>query len=254
MNDQEFRLLQQIEGSHWWFVGKRQILRALLGETGRGERVLDLGCGTGGVLRDWMSRNRCVGIDRSQLALQICRERGFGNLVRADLSAPPVRPGSVDALLLLDVVEHIDGDRALLRSAARLTRAGGRVVVSVPAFQWLWSRHDETFEHRRRYSARGLESLVREAGLVPERLTFTNFLVFPAAATWRLLSSRLGRGRFAPRHDFWPIPGWLNEALVRVYAIEGWLLRRTDLPIGLSVACVARVPERTAADEDRDAA
>ncbi|MBW2386142.1 MAG: class I SAM-dependent methyltransferase [Deltaproteobacteria bacterium] len=245
MNDSEFRLLQEIEESHWWFVGKRYLLRALLGEPREHERMIDLGCGTGGILRDWMSRSRCVGVDRSELALQICKDRGFPTLARANLTALPFREGAFDSLLLLDVIEHLDDDRSFLRQASALCREGGRVVVAVPAFQFLWSQHDETFEHRRRYSARGLEAVVRDAGLVPERLTYTNLAVFPVAAVWRVLSYRLGLGRFAPRHDFWPIPSWLNALLIRAYAIEGWLLQRVNLPVGVSLVCIARVPEDT---------
>lgn len=241
MNDREFRLLEEIEEDHWWFVGKRQLLRSLLADSHAGERVLDLGCGTGGILRDLMPHFRCVGMDRSELGLRICRDRGFGNLTRGDLREIPFRSSSFDTVLLMDVIEHLDDDEDLLRRAAELLDAGGRIVVSVPAFQWLWSQHDVTFQHRRRYTARSLECAVRRAGLVPERVTYTNFAVFPVAAVWRSLSRRTGLARIAPPHDFWPAPRWLSALLAVVYAFEGWLLRRLNLPVGVSVACIARV-------------
>jgi len=114
------------------------------------------------------------------------------------------------------------------------------MIIAVPAFQALWSQHDETFEHRRRYTGKQLEAVARAAGLEPERTTYTNTIVFPAAAVWRLFSYRLGLGRFAPKHDFWAIPRWLNSLLIRAYRLEAWLLRRVDLPFGVSVVCVAR--------------
>ena len=154
VNDEEFHLLDEIEESHWWFVGKRILLRSLL----------------------------------------------------ADI-AP-----------------------------------GGRMVVAVPAFQLLWSRHDVTFEHHRRYSASQLVDVVRRAGLEPERTTCTNFILFPIAALWRILSHRLGVGRFAPKHDFWPVPSWLNAVLAGLYRLEAWWLRRADVPFGVSVLCIARRP------------
>jgi hypothetical protein len=129
-----------------------------------------------------------------------------------------------------------------LRAASQLVARGAQVVVAVPAFQLLWSQHDEIFEHRRRYSASQLEAVIRAAGLNPERTTYTNSLIFPVAAFWRILSYRLGLGRFAPKHDFWPIPGWLNSLLLHFYRLEAWLLERRDLPIGVSVVCVARRP------------
>jgi hypothetical protein len=116
------------------------------------------------------------------------------------------------------------------------------MLVSVPAFSLLWSRHDETFEHRRRYTARSLESAMRAAGLELEHTTYTNFFVFPVAAVWRVLSYRLGLGRMGPRHDFWPIPRFVNRLLVQLYALEARMLRRVRLPFGVSVACMGRRP------------
>jgi SAM-dependent methyltransferase len=242
LNDQEFRLLDEIEESHWWFVGKRLILRALFDSYPKGLRFLDLGCGTGGILRDWMGDNTCLGVDRSPLALKICKKNGFGSLVRGDLTQLPLRPDSFDIVMLMDVIEHLPDDVGFLRDVSRVCSKGGRVVIAVPAFQLLWSQHDVTFEHHRRYSASQLEKVARAAGLEPERITFTNSLLFPVALVWRLLSYRLGLGRFAPKHDFWPIPRWLNALLTQLYKVEAWLLRRMDLPVGVSVVCIARKP------------
>lgn len=241
MNDREFELLDRIEDNHWWFVGKRKILNSLLEKDLSSGRMLDLGCGTGGVLRDWMARRPCIGSDRSELALKICRSRGFETLVRADLNQLPFKEESFDTILLLDVIEHLDDDVAFLKRVAPLSTPGARVVIAVPAFQFLWSKHDETFEHRRRYSARQLDSVIRSAGLIPERTTYTHSLIFPLAAIWRTLSYRLGLGRFAPNTDFWPLPGWLNGLLAGVYNLEAWLLRRFDLPVGVSLVCIARI-------------
>jgi SAM-dependent methyltransferase len=240
VNDREFELLDRIEEDHWWFAGKRKILNALLlRDPGRG-RLLDLGCGTGGVLRSWMSRRPCVGTDRSKLALEICRRRGFDTLVRSDLNHLPFPEGCFDTVLLLDVIEHLDDDVGFLREVARLAAPGGRIVIAVPAFQWLWSQHDETFEHRRRYSAGQLESVIRSSGLILERRTYTNGLLFPVAAVWRILSYRLGLGRWAPETDFWGLPKWLNALLSRLYDFEALLLARFDLPVGVSLVAIAR--------------
>lgn len=240
MNDADFRLMDSIEEDHWWFVGKRLILRAVLDARTDGARILDLGCGTGGVLRDRGERDRCFGVDRSRLALRMCARRGLDALACGDLDRIPLKQGSFGTVLTLDVIEHLDDDVAFLRAAAELCTPDGRLVISVPAFQLLWSKHDEAFEHRRRYSARTLRAAVERAGLVVERMTYTNMLVFPVAAVWRILSYRLGLGKYAPENDFWPVPGWLNALLTLQYRFEAWLLRRVDLPVGVSVLCVAR--------------
>ncbi len=194
------------------------------------------------MLRDWTGRCPCVGIDRSQLALNICAKRGFSMLTRGDLTRLPFRAESFDTVLILDVIEHLENDVAFLRNAKEICSVDGRMVIAVLAFQLLWSQHDTTFEHRRRYSARRLSAVVRAAGLIAERTTYTNFLIFPVATLWRLLSYRLGFGRFAPKHDFWLLPGWLNRLLAQLYRFEAWLLERFDLPVGVSLVCVARKP------------
>jgi len=242
MNDAEFKLHGEIEEDHWWFVGKRLILRALFEPEVEQERVLDLGCGTGGILRHWAQRCRCVGIDVSELALEISRRKGVRALARGDLNRLPFRDHSFDTVLALDVLEHLDDDVRFLAGASRVCAPGGRMILSVPAFQLLWSKHDESFLHKRRYTARQLERVVRRAGLIPERTTYTNFWVFPVAAVWRLISYRLGVGRFAPRTDFWKLPRPLNQLLVGIYRLEARMLRRVNLPVGVSAVCVARKP------------
>jgi SAM-dependent methyltransferase len=255
LNDAEVRLHERIEDDHWWFVGKRLLLDAILRRCPAYDRLLDLGCGTGGVLRDQMARSHCVGIDRSQLALRVCQSRGFTSLARADLTRLPFQSQSFDVVVLLDVLEHLDDDVGFLRAASRICTPGGRMVISVPAFQWLWSQHDETFEHRRRYTAQRLEEVVRAAGMLPERTTYTNSLVFPVAAVWRPASYRLGLGRLAPRTDFWDLGEWPNRCLVALYRLEAWLLERVDLPVGVSVVCVARPgPEARRAGSSNSAA
>jgi SAM-dependent methyltransferase len=252
VNDSEFELLDQIEDDHWWFVGKRLILRSILKRERGSGRMLDLGCGTGGVLRDMSESYTCYGTDRSRVGLEVCAKKGMRDLVRSDLSAVPFADQAFDVVLALDVIEHLDDDVGFLAAARRLCRPGGRIVVAVPAFQLLWSAHDETFEHRRRYTAPGLARVIRDAGFVPERTTYAHSFVFPVAAVWRILSYRLGLGRFAPKHDFWPIPRPLNRALVAAYRLEAWLLGRIRLPFGVSAVCVARVPVNEDADPKSD--
>ena len=242
MHDEELHLLDQLEDEHWWFVGKRQILRAVLSPYSLGKRFLDLGCGTGGVLRDWTTQSYCVGLDRSAVALQHCHERGLTALAQGDVLKLPFRRSSFDTVVMMDVLEHLEDDVAFLREASDVCVPNGHMVISVPAFQLLWSQHDETFMHYRRYTASGLQRVIREAGLDVERITYTNSLLFPLAAAWRILSYRLGLGRLAPKTDHWQVPGWLNRLLIAVYRLEARMLRQFKLPLGVSVMCVARKP------------
>src|SRR5437764_731092 len=175
--------MYQIENHHWWFVGKRLLVAVLLGEVldTRGLRILDIGCGTGAVLAHLKERARAVGVDHSPLALAYCRKRGLALLACADGERLPFVPASFDVILMLDVLEHAIDDVGLLRAVGALLRPGGMVLVSVPAFQGLWSPHDEVLHHLRRYTARGLRRVMNEAGFVVERLTYTNVAAFPPA-------------------------------------------------------------------------
>src|SRR5262249_49922943 len=155
------------EASHWWFRGKRLLLDALLAHSvaQTGLRFLDIGCGTGGVLQGLARRGSVVGVDRNELALRFCRDNGLRSGVLGDALDLPFRTGSFDVCVMMDVLEHVDAEDALLQAVRRVLRPGGSLLVSVPAFQALWSQHDVTFEHRRRYRRRQLEDRIREAGL-----------------------------------------------------------------------------------------
>lgn len=241
MHPEEFRQMQALEENHWWFHGKRLLLRALLAQVGQreGRRMLDIGCGTGGVLKVLAGRGTIVGIDLDDLALAFCREKGLDDVARASALQLPFASGCFDVCVMMDVLEHVDEEGALLAEVRRVLRPGGAVIVSVPAFALLWSQHDVTFEHRRRYRRGQLEARLREAGLRVEWSSYTNFFVFPPTFVWRALRRW---GGVAPdrRTDFFTLPRLLNQALIATYRCEAALLRHIPLPFGVSVACVAR--------------
>jgi len=241
MHPEEFREMEALEEGHWWFRGKRLLLETLLDRaaTTSSSRMIDVGCGTGGVLQALAGHGLTVGIDRAEVALRFCREKGLTAVVLGSALELPFATGSFDVCTMMDVLEHVDDEQAPLAEARRILRPGGALVVSVPAFDALWSQHDVTLEHRRRYRKPQLVSVVRQAGLTVEWCSYTNFFVFPPALAWRLLRRWAG---VAPgmRTDFWNAPAALNAALVGTYRAEATWLRRFALPFGVSVACIAR--------------
>jgi SAM-dependent methyltransferase len=241
MEAAEIDEMRAFEDGHWWFVGKRLLVAALLeGELAPAERrVLDVGCGTGGVLAHLAGRSATFGVDRSPRALEHCRARGIERVACAEAGGLPFAPASFDVVLLLDVLEHVPDEAALLGAVRRLLRPKGVVLVSVPAFQFLWSTHDDVLMHLRRYTAGGLRRALERGGFSVRRLTYTNVAAFAPALVVRGMLQRLGVPR-ARGTDFRTHARWVNRALLATYELEAALLRRRGrLPVGLSVAAVA---------------
>lgn len=240
MQTEEYARLFEHEDRYWWFVGRRRLaLRLLEAALAQGSRVLDLGCGTGAVLAEVSQRYEASGLDRSELALAFSAKRGLRRLVLGDGSCLPFAAGVFDGIVALDIFEHIEDDRTAFAEAFRVLSPGGALVLSVPAFRWLWGPHDVALMHQRRYRLRQVVCELESAGFVVEHSSYSVFLLFPAVMLVRL-RDKLRRG--PAKVDLPPVPDWLNRLLIRVQDWEGrWCVRRR-LPWGSSVVAVARKP------------
>jgi SAM-dependent methyltransferase len=223
---------------HWYFRGRLAVLLAALQQVlpPPPRRILELGCGTGNVLQALGRFGEAVGVERDPDLRAVGRAAGLDIRPGALPDDIPVADGWADAVLLLDVVEHLDDDLAGVRAAGRAARSGGVVVVSVPAYAWLWSGHDVALGHRRRYTARQLRALLTAAGLRVEHVGYFNTLLFPAIAAVRLAKRLAGRGG----HDLHRPSALVNAALTRLFALERHVVLRPGLPFGTSVLAVAR--------------
>jgi SAM-dependent methyltransferase len=219
------------------------------GEHGRegadgARRVVDVGCGTGIVLREypWQARVLC-GCDASNTALAFTRRRGIGDLVRGDVTALPFLTDSVDVLLALDVIEHLDDDAAALRDLARVLRPGGHLLLHVPAFNVLWSDKDDINQHRRRYRRSLLLRRVREAGLEPVSSGYLNAVLFPvglARGMWQRVRRPDPQATTMFLDRLYYPSGIVNRVMTSLLTAETHLVRW--LPFGMSLLCVARKP------------
>jgi SAM-dependent methyltransferase len=232
------------EDRHWWFRGRRRIvaslLRSLLG--GRNDlRLLEIGCGTGGMLPVLAAHGRVTGIDPSEDAIRYSRQRHGrqAELLRVDFPAELPPGGGFDVVALFDVLEHLEDDVLALRRAGSLLTAGGLLVATVPAHRFLWSPHDVINHHRRRYARRELCSRIRDAGLRIERVSYFNMFLFPAVLLARLVR-RGAAGTREGESDFKVVPRPLNAFLTWLFGGERFLLRLTNLPFGVSLLAVAR--------------
>jgi SAM-dependent methyltransferase len=234
--------MYECEDRYWWFLGRKvilaEVLRALL-PPGRSRRVLDVGCGSGATLVVLQEFGPVMGLDPAWLALQFCRERGLRDLLQGEASFLPLQAGRVDLLTLLDVLEHIPDDHAALRELHRVLAPDGWLLLAVPAYQFLWSEHDEALSHCRRYTAPELRAKVEEAGFTVVRLSYAITALFPLAVVFRL-AQRLLKRRREPKTALIEPPGLINRFFYRTLVWEARWLRFRNLPCGLTVLCAAR--------------
>jgi SAM-dependent methyltransferase len=216
----------------WRLYGRRQ--------PDREPCILDVGCGTGVTGLSFAGEGRVFGVDSSALAVDFARRRGLQRLAQSVGEGLPFTSGQFDLITSSDVLEHIQDDEAVLREMARVARPGGLLVIVVPAFPSLWSNRDERLQHKRRYRTEELSARVARAGFHVLRSSYCDSFLFPPL--WLLVKTRLLTGQdpamrldVAPRTALDPL--WLTLARV-----ERSLLRRFDLPAGVSALCIARRP------------
>jgi len=242
VNTEEYERMYRLEDSYWWFVGRHNLILSYLRPLYRARtdlRVLDIGCGTGAMSRKLGEFGQVVSADFSPHALEFSRRRGLQHLCAADAMRLPFRDGSFDAVVALDLLEHLCDDGKALREFRRVLKPGGRLVASVPAYQALWSSHDVALMHHRRYVARELGDRCSAAGFAVERLTYVMTLLFPLMWLARRACAFHGS---SPKAGLPPVPGLVNRALIGMLSIENGVVRRVRLPFGGTVFCAARRP------------
>jgi len=241
MNPDVYRQMAQTEDDHWWFVGRRAIISAVIESLSlpNRARILEIGAGTGGNLE---MLGRFGEVSASELD-DFAREhaiRKTGIQVRKarlpDLL--PFQAGHFDLICLFDVLEHVEDDVGALRAITPFLKPQGRVLITVPAHQWLWSVHDAELHHFRRYSAQQLQRVISLAGYRAAKLSYFNAILFPLVAVSRLadrlLSRRNATGAGMP-------PGLLNAFLRALLSMEAHLITRARIPFGVSLLALLEI-------------
>jgi SAM-dependent methyltransferase len=242
MKDHTYPIMFRIEESHWWYTGRRKILSSFVEDicrrvTDRRPRILDVGCGTGANLLMLSKYGDAEGVDVSEDALAFCRERGLENVKLGAAEELPYDDGTFDLVTALDVVEHLDDDLAGLREMRRVLRPGGRVLLFVPTFMFLWGLQDDVSNHRRRYRMPELGRVLEQAGFEIERTTYANITFFMPILAMRKLMRLTGIKAESENNIN---VSALNGVLARMLGAESFVLRYMNIPFGVSGLCVAR--------------
>lgn len=244
MLDYTYGILYQEEEHHWWLASRREMVldwvrRRYSGQPGI--TILDAGCGTGLMMREMQPLGEVHGVDISEEALRFCRQRGLDRVYRADLAELPFEPGTFDLVTAVDVIEHMENDLSAMREWNRVLKPGGRMVIFVPAHQWLWSLQDEISGHFRRYTRPSLASLVGASGMRVERITYVSTFLFPVIVLGRQwLKFKRRRQEVTTENTLHPT--WANGILRRIFEAEIPTLRLGNFPFGASILCVAVKP------------
>lgn len=233
-----------VDEHHWWYRGRRRVIRAELDKLALPPRarVLDAGCGSGRTLQELVDYGEVSGIELDADAAQLARSRGLGTVEVGRLEELPWNDDTFDLITCLDVIEHVADDARALRELRRVCRPGGWLLVTVPAYQALWSLHDEANHHYRRYSRASLRAAAAAGGWNVERLSSFNSLLLGPAAAVRLAQRHVGTHN-GYTNDLALGPAWLNDVLERPLEWEAaWLSRGRTLPLGLSLLALLRRP------------
>ncbi|HVU25126.1 MAG TPA: class I SAM-dependent methyltransferase [Opitutus sp.] len=241
MNASEYANLDALEREHWYYSGKRVLVRHWLercGALGAEKTLLDCGAGTGRFAEEMAAHCRVLVLDDHEESLRLLRERfSPEQVLRVSATGIPLPDRAVDAITALDVLEHIEDDRGAVREMHRVLRPGGVLVATVPASMALWSDWDVALHHFRRYDRPGLRALFA----APDaweivHVNYTNVLVWPAV--WAVRKWRGWRGGAGTRGEDVVPPAWLNGLLRRVFVATGKM--RAPFPFGVSLLLVAR--------------
>ena len=243
MQQHTYAILNRVEDSHWWFVGRRLILESFLREmvekipNSKSQiRILDVGCGTGANLEMLADFGAAEGVDISDEALEFCRAKGL-KTHKGLAEKLPFPDESFDIVTALDVVEHLDDDVAGLKEMHRVLKRGGKTLIFVPAFMWLWGVQDDVSNHRIRYTKKQIVERLQKADFEIERATYANITFFTPILAGRTLMKLTG---IKPESENNVNVSALNGVFGKLFGAEKFWLKNFNFPFGVSIVIVAK--------------
>lgn len=231
--------LYTLEEKHWWHISKRNMVSSLISKyiTNKNPQILDIGCGTGKNVEMLSRIGTAWGLDNSVDAIEFCRKRGLKNIKLGQSSKTGFENSSFDAVTLLDVLEHVDEDPTL-KEIRRILRDNQFLIITVPAFSWLWSKWDQVLHHKRRYTKQSLRKVLERNNFKIEKISYMySFLVLPALLI-RFIKSLFFKDYYPS--DFKLSSPSVNNLLIRISNIERFFIENANIPFGTSLVCIAK--------------
>ncbi|AKG23003.1 class I SAM-dependent methyltransferase [Calothrix sp. 336/3] len=235
------------EDKHWWFVGRRCIIDQRISQIKlpNHPQILEVGCGTGGNLQMLANHGELAAMELDESACHLANQRGVTPVKLGSLPDNIPFNQQFHLILMLDVLEHLDDDLAALQAIFSRLKPGGKLLITVPAYQFLWSQHDVINHHKRRYVMRSLARVVKNAGYVIEYRSYFNTFLFPVVAIIRWLKNILDIQDNPSQTSELTIPRKpINQLLSHLFASEGYLMKLFPLPFGVSILMVAEKPQK----------
>ncbi|MBL0373795.1 class I SAM-dependent methyltransferase [Rhizobium sp. KVB221] len=239
MEQTAYREMAATEQAHWWFLARRKIIADTIKSFNLPphSKILEVGAGTGGNLKLLQRFGDLSAVEMDDYARAYATQvSGVGVEYGLLPNSLPTFPHNFQLICMFDVLEHVEKDFESLKVLATRLNPGGRILITVPAYPWMWTDHDAVLHHHRRYTRTTLSNVINRAGLQLDRLTNFNTLLFPAAIAARLVGNALGK-KGSPGSSL--PPRFVNSAFETIFKSEAPMLRRLNLPFGLSLMAVA---------------
>ncbi len=246
MDKNEYKVMNDIENNNWWFVGKsiliNTICKQLFQTHSKGRRLLDLGSGTGAVLNILGKYGDAYGTEISTEAIGYLKEKKLHDIVLSDANKPlPLKSNSFTFITCLDVLEHLDNDSLLINEMYRICSPGGYVVITVPAFNILWSYHDEALSHKRRYSKKKFVQQFENLDCHFIKTSYYNFIFFFPILIFRKIRKIISSNKGEIYSDCnLSLPDLVNKLFGLLFRIEIFCLRFLNFPFGVSILLILK--------------
>lgn len=241
MDESHYIENNKLENFDWWFVGRRKIISNILSEFySNGKfRVLEVGCGTGGNIAMLERYGDVIAVEKNINAIKYAREKARALIYQGSLpDKMPLNIGKFDLICLFDVLEHVEDDVGSVKYLYRQINPGGRLVVTVPSYQFLFGPHDISLHHKRRYSTSSLMKVMSEAGFSEKKITHFNSVLFPPILIIRLFEKIRKKSPLALVKEREFKNTWLNSLFLSILYFESILLKKIKFPFGLSIIAV----------------